>query len=168
MLRKAALVLSFLGLSAFPVFSQKAALFGGYQLSRLDGGVNLNGWNASITGGVVPFLGITGDFSGVYSSGSKLHTFTVGPEVRAHVGRWRPFAHAVFGGYSSSGPTSNGATQGFVMYYGGGLDVKAAPFVHIRPGQFDWMIAHANSVTDKNNFRYSAGLVFTFSRNSTH
>jgi hypothetical protein len=168
-MRNAAILLLCTSLfTCLPASGQKAALFGGYQLSRLDGGVNLNGWNTSLTGGVAPFLGITGDFSGVYKSGSKLHTFTVGPEVWAHVGRWRPFAHALFGGYTSSGPTSNGATQGFVMYYGGGLDVKAAPFVHIRPGQFDWMIAHSNSVTDKNNFRYSAGLVFTFSRNGSY
>ena len=157
MLKNALLILSFSGLSAFPAFGQKVALFGGYQLSRLDGGLNLSGWNASLTGRVAPFLGITGDFSGVYRSGSKLHTFTFGPEVRGHVGHLRPFAHALFGGYTSSGPISNGATNGFVMYYGGGLDLKVAPLIYIRPAQFDGIIHHGSL-----NFRYSAGLVFSF------
>jgi hypothetical protein len=152
--------------TSLPAFGQKAALFGGYQLTRSSGnslaGVGtsyLNGWNASLTGSVAPFFGITADFSGTYKSGSNLHTYTFGPEVRAHVAGIRPFAHALFGGYTSSGPISIGHTNGFVMFYGAGLDIKAAPFVSVRLGQFDWMITHFD---DKNNFRYSAGLVLSF------
>jgi len=48
------------------------------------------------------------------------------------------------------------------MFYGGGLNIKAAPFVSVRPGQFDWMVMHWNGVTHKNNFRYSAGIVLAF------
>lgn len=163
MLKKALPVVCFFALSILPAFGQKLALFGGYQLSRLNGSANLNGWDASLTGGVAPFIGITGDVSGVYNSGSRLHTFTVGPEVRAHIGPARPFAHALFGGYNSSGPLSNGSTNGFVMYYGGGLDVRAAPFIYFRPAQFDGMIiVQSGGNTYKNNFRYSAGLVLSF------
>lgn len=162
MRKNALLVLCLVGLSGFPAFCQKVALFGGYQLSRFDGSVNFNGWNASLTGGVAPFLGITGDFSGTHKSGSRLHTFTVGPELRANVERLRPFAHALFGGYVSSGPISNGQTKGAVMYYGGGLDFKAAPMIYIRPGQFDWMVIINSGFTNKNNFRYSAGLTLAF------
>jgi len=157
-------------LTCLPASGQKVALFGGYQLTRLDfgntspfvgGTFTLNGWNASLTGGVAPFLGLTADFSGAYDSGSKLHTYTFGPEVRVHIAGIRPFAHALIGGGTSSGPVSNGATSGLVMFYGGGLDVKAAPFVSVRPVQFDWMVTHWNSVTYKNNYRYSAGVVLT-------
>jgi|SRR5882762_1643403 len=149
-------------LTCLPAFGQRAALFGGYQLTRLDGGTTLNGWNASLTGSLASFFGITADFSGVYKSGSKLHTYTFGPEVRAHVAGIRPFAHALVGGGTSSGPISNGATNGLVMFYGGGLDVKAVPFASVRLGQFDWMVTHFNGFTNKNNFRYSAGLVLSF------
>jgi hypothetical protein len=158
-------------LTCLPASGQKAALFGGYQLTRLDfggtpplggGTFTLNGWNASLTGGLAPFFGITADFSGAYKSGSKLHTYTFGPEVRAHIAGFRPFAHALVGGGTSDGPVSNGATNGLVMFYGGGLDVKAAPFASVRLGQFDWMVTHWNGFTNKSNFRYSAGLVLTF------
>jgi hypothetical protein len=97
-----------------------------------------------------------------YKSGSKLHTYTFGPEVRAHIAGFRPFAHALVGGGTSDGPVSNGATNGLVMFYGGGLDVKAAPFASVRLGQFDWMVTHWNGFTNKSSFRYSAGLVLTF------
>ena len=156
-------------LSALPAFGQKAALFGGYQLTRVGGttsiggtALTLNGWNASLTGSLAPFFGITADFSGVYASGSRLHTYTFGPEVRAHLAGIRPFAHALFGGGTSSGPISNGASNGFVMFYGGGVDVKAAKFASVRLGQFDWMVTRFNGFTSKNSFRYSAGLVLSF------
>jgi len=157
-------------LACLPASGQKAALFGGYQLTRLPflgtpgGGETstLNGWNASLTGGLGPFFGVTADFSGVYTSGSKLHTYTFGPEVRAHIASLRPFAHALVGGGRSSGPTLNGTTNGLVMFYGGGLDIKASRLASVRLGQFDWMVTHWNGFTHKNSFRYSAGLVLTF------
>jgi hypothetical protein len=97
-LKASLLVLCASLLTCFPAFGQRAALFGGYQLTHLDGGSTLNGWNASLTGGLVPFFGITADFSGAYKSGARLHTYTFGPEVRAHIGGLRPFAHALIGG----------------------------------------------------------------------
>jgi hypothetical protein len=168
---KALLLLCTAFMICLSAFGQRAALFGGYQLTHLDGGSTLNGWNASLTGSLVPFFGITADFSGAYKSGSKLHTYTFGPEVRAHVGGLRPFVHALIGGGTSSEPIfhtvgsgsfSNGATHGLVMFYGGGLDVNATRFASVRLGQFDWMVTRFNGFTDKNSFRYSAGLVLRF------
>jgi hypothetical protein len=166
-LTKARLLICVLLFSSLPTFAQKAAIFGGYQLTRRGGDAlfgagtsYLNGWNASVTGGVAPFLGITADLSGAYKSGSKLHTFSVGPELRAHVRGLRPFGHILVGGYSSSGPISLGSTSGFAMFAGGGLDIKAAPLLAIRIAQFDWMMIHSQS--SSNNFRYSAGLVLSF------
>jgi hypothetical protein len=51
----------------------KAELFGGYQYTRLNPngagtGFNFNGWNASLTGNANRWLGVTGDFSGIYKS----------------------------------------------------------------------------------------------------
>jgi hypothetical protein len=158
-------------LISLPAFSQKVALFGGYQLTHPDGGPSFDGWNASLTGSLFPFLGITADFSGAYKSGARLHTYTFGPEIHAHVGGLRPFAHALIGGGTSyqpfavatgSGSFPNASTNGLVMFYGGGLDVKATRFASIRLGQFDWMVTRFNGFTDKNSFRYSAGLVLHF------
>ena len=177
-MRNAAILLLCTSLfSCLPASGQKAALFGGYQLTHVQfvgtpgGGeaFTLNGWNASLTGGLGSFFGVTGDFSGAHSSGSKLHTYTFGPEVRAHIASLRPFAHALIGGGTSSGPisTSATATNGLVMFYGGGLDVKASRLASVRLGQFDWMVTRWNGFTHKNNFRYSAGLVLTFGARAT-
>src|SRR6266481_1467398 len=82
---------------SLPALGQKAELFGGYQLTHFDGGPTSSGWNAAVTGSVLPFLGITADFSGVYNSGTRFYTYTVGPEVHARVLGVKPFAHALFG-----------------------------------------------------------------------
>jgi len=159
-MRKVLFAVMVLGLISLPAFAQKAELFGGYQLTHFDGGTNFNGWNASLTGNFAPFLGVTGDFSGVYNSGAKFHTYTLGPEVHVHAGGIKPFAHALFGGGTASGAGTS--TTGFIMYYGGGLDVKIAPFVSARLVQADWMVTRFSGFTDKNNVRYSAGLVLRF------
>ena len=43
-----------IGLFSVVAFAQenapKAEIFGGYQYTRFDGGVNANGWNTSVTG----------------------------------------------------------------------------------------------------------------------
>jgi hypothetical protein len=145
---------------ALPAFGQKAELFGGYQLTHFDGGPTSSGWNAAITGNFLPFVGLTADFSGVYNSGTHFYTYTVGPEVHARILGMKPFAHALFGGgtFSAAGSSSTG----FTTYVGGGLDVKILPFVSARLAQVDWMTTRFSGFTDKNNFRYSAGLVLRF------
>src|SRR5215469_5679611 len=60
----------------------KPEVFGGYQFTHLDGGPNLNGWNAALTGYLNSFLGITADLTGVYGSGLSFHTYTFGPRSR--------------------------------------------------------------------------------------
>lgn len=40
----------------------RAEIFGGYQYTHFDGGPNANGWNASLTGNVNSWFGITADF----------------------------------------------------------------------------------------------------------
>ncbi len=177
MVRNTALVFTLLICSS--AFAQKAAVFAGYQLTHFGGSqlqhfdplalnTSLNGWDAAITGNVARYFGITGDFSGVYESGSKLHTYTVGPEIHAEpeLGepelRIRPFVHALFGGYTSDGPVSQGATTGFAMYYGGGLDIKARRLISVRVAQFDWLVTRSRGIIDQKNFRYSGGLVLRF------
>ena len=53
-------------------------------------------------------------------------------------------------------------TNGLAVMAGGGVDVKVAPRLAIRPVQFDWMMLRAQGETLKKNVRYSAGIVFRF------
>jgi len=146
----------------------KADLFGGYQYTRLDG-VNLNGWNAALTGNFTEHLGVTADFSGAYKTVSgvstKTLTYTFGPVVSGRKDApFVPFAHALFGGVHTSGSLGgvSASVNGFAMLIGGGVDFKMSDRLSIRAGQFDWMSLRANGNTDNNNFRYSAGVVFHF------
>jgi hypothetical protein len=160
-MHKSALVLLlFFSVPSLPVLGQKAEVFGGYQLTHFDGGPTFNGWNAALTGNVLPFVGLTADFSGVYNSGTHFYTYTFGPEVHARVLGVKPFAHALFGAgtFSAGGASSTG----FTTYVGGGVDVKVLPFVSARLAQVDWMTTRFSGSTDKNNLRYSAGLVLRF------
>ena len=46
----------------------KFEVFGGYQYSHLEGGVNANGFNFSATGNLSSSFGITADFGSSYTS----------------------------------------------------------------------------------------------------
>jgi len=61
----------------------------------------------------------------------------------------------------------NRATSGFAMTAGGGLDIKMNKHVYLRPIQAEYFLTRlspigAFSVTNRNNFRYSAGINFTY------
>jgi len=158
-MRRLILVALVLGL-ALPALAQKAEIFGGYQLTHFDGGANSSGWNAAVTGNVLPFIGLTADFSGVYDSGTHFYTYTFGPEVHARALGVKPFAHALFGGGTFSDGVSS--STGFTTYLGGGVDVKVAPAISARLAQVDWMTTRFSGFTDRNNIRYSAGVVLRF------
>ncbi len=118
----------------------KAEVFGGYQYTRFDGGVNANGFNGAITGNLNHWFGVAADFSGAYKNVSgvdtKTYTYTFGPQVAMRRGgAFTPFAHALFGGF---------------------------PAISVRLLQFDWLSLHANGNSDNNNMRLSTGVVFHF------
>jgi hypothetical protein len=108
----------------------------------------------------LPFLVVTADFSGVFNSGTYFYTYTFGPEVHARALGVKPFAHALFGGGTFSGGSVN--STGFTAYLSGGVDVKILPFVSARLAQVHWMTTRFSGGTNKNNMRYSAGLVLRF------
>ncbi len=152
------------GVCSLPVAAQdypKGELFGGYQFTHLNPSVNANGWNASITGNVNKWLGISADFSGAYKNGGKLHTVMAGPVFSMRTSsNVTPFVHALFGaGIASGGGTSSTA---FATALGGGLDVTVNEHVAVRLVQADWLLFRSGGVTDKSNARVSAGLVFRF------
>jgi hypothetical protein len=137
-----------------------------------DNRTNLNGWDASIEGKVFPFVGIVADFSGHYGSQTvpavglnasvAQHDFLFGPRVSTSVGKYRPFAHALFGAShiseSATGfPNSNTA---FAYALGGGLDYRLLRLIGWRL-QVDFLQTRFFSVS-QNDVRVSTGLVVHF------
>ena len=166
------------GLLSIPLMAAdypKAEIFGGYQYLRVNDvfstghGINFNGWEASLTGNVNQWLGVTGDFGGAYKSvsGANLHIYTYGggPVINLnHAGVVNPFVHALFGGArlgASASGVGSGGTNGFTMMYGGGADVKMSKMFALR-GQVDWQYFRFSGVTFSKNVRLSTGIVFRF------
>jgi hypothetical protein len=147
----------------------KAEIFGGYQYTRFDGGVNANGWDTAVTGNLNHWFGIAADFSGAYKSQNGVsfnnYTYTFGPVVSyRHNETFTPFAHFLAGGFRASAAfgSLSGSDNGFAMMFGGGVDVKATRRVAVRAIQFDWLSLHANGSSDNNNMRISTGLLLRY------
>jgi hypothetical protein len=147
----------------------KLEIFGGYQYTRFDGGVNANGWDSAVTTNLNNWFGIGGDFSGAYKSESGVsfntYTYTFGPVVSyRHSEKLTPFAHFLIGGFRSSASASglSASDSGLAMMFGGGFDVTATPHVALRAIQFDWLSLHSNGTSDNKNMRITTGLLFRF------
>jgi hypothetical protein len=147
-------------------------------LSSVDR-ANANGWEASIEGKIIPFLGFVADFDQHYGSqnfpgscpGPLLclitpvndsfteTNFLFGPRVSVPVGKFRPFAEALFGG-AHVNVNSVGSDTSFATAIGGGLDYKI-----IRP--IAWRVEGDYVRTSffgatQNNVRISTGIVLRF------
>ncbi len=142
----------------------KAEVFGGYSYMRSEG-LNINGWNASVTGNLTKNFGITSDFSGHYKNSANMYNFLFGPQVSASFKTVKPFAHALFGANRLGGSATNlalgGSDTAFAMAFGGGVDVKLNKNFGVRLGQADYLYIHHLSDT-QNSFRFSTGVVFGF------
>jgi hypothetical protein len=164
-----------LGMSCFTAFAQesqmapKAEIFGGYQYTRFDGGLNANGWNSSVTGNLNNWFGVAADFSGAYKSqsGASLHnyTYTFGPVVSyRHNQSFTPFAHFLAGGFHASVSSTgvSASDSGFAMMFGGGVDVKVSRRLALRAVQLDWLSLRSNGVSNNNNMRLSTGILLRY------
>lgn len=137
---------------------------------------NLNGWEVSATLKLIPFVGMTADFSehtgtGLGASSAKYRTYLFGPELR-FPGPISPFAHILLGGAHVSTTTASisdspynavlGAKDtAFASAIGGGIDLKVLPFIAVRPIQIDFLTTRFGS-SSQNQPRISAGLVLHF------
>ena len=168
-MRKLAIAMSILFLGCTLALAQeetpKADIFGGYSLLHSGGlvGTNASGWNASATGNLNRWFGLTGDFSGHYDNiagiGVKDHNFLFGPTVSYRKPKLTPFAHLLLGdSHVSGGGASDNA---FATALGGGADWNVTPRVAVRLIQADWLQTHFASDT-QNNGRFSFGVVFRF------
>ena len=151
-------------LLSLQAFSQRVEIFGGAQFEHLQSSYNAVGWNASLTGNFKHFLGITGDFSGVYKSrhgiDTSAYTYTVGPVLQARLPVVQPFVHALFGGVSVKG--GGVSDNAFAMFLGGGLDLGFRKGIAFRIVQADWMMTKFADETQNKQGRVSAGIVIKF------
>jgi hypothetical protein len=147
-------------------------------LSSIDR-ANTNGWEASLEGKIVPWVGFVADFDSHYGSQtfpfceptpggiicSSFNTsvternFLFGPRVSFPVGRFRPFAEALFGG-ARVDANGAGSDTSFATALGGDIDYKI-----IRPiawrFQGDYLQTRFFGAT-QNNVRLSTGIVLRF------
>jgi opacity protein-like surface antigen len=163
-------------------------VFLGYSYMSADLGstnrTNLNGWNASVEGKLLPFIGIVGDFSGHYgsaplavnptctavigarcsslSASTNIHSFLFGPRVSVSVQKLRPFAHFLVGAahMSESASLLSSSDTSFAYAVGGGVDYHLVPLVSWRV-QADLLQTRFFSNT-QNNVRISTGLAIHF------
>ena len=161
--------------------AQSANIFFGYSYAHASltgaNSTGLNGWNGSLEGKFLPWVGIAADLGGYYGSqtfpsvgkvNGNIYTATFGPQVSVPVGRFTPFAHALIGvGHTSSSTHSGAVVQNFsasdtslATVLGGGLDYKIIKAIAWR-GQFDFLQTRFYSET-QNNFRFSTGVVLRF------
>lgn len=111
-----------------------------------------------------------------------LFTYLFGPEMKIRAHGFHPFAHVLLGAAHSNvygnafkticQPIVGGcafrgspASDAFAMAVGGGVDIPINHVISFRPAEADYLLTHftnqfANNV--QNNFRYQAGVVFSF------
>ncbi len=152
----------------------KAEVFGGYSYA----GGNFHGWNASLTGNVNKWLGLTADFSGHYGGAidedgfderQRVHSYLFGPRFSARKKRVTLFAHTLAGA-SKLKTELTGFNQrftfsdtSFALVIGGGLDIKINDHVAVRAVQLDYLRTSFFNET-QNKGRIAFGVVFRFGK----
>jgi hypothetical protein len=168
----------------------KIDIFAGYSYMRSNivvtgTRINLNGGSGSVAYNVTNWLGIVGDF-GVYDTGNAggegrsltISTYQFGPRISMRGHSLGPFGQVLLGAghatgtlYTTSlgnGSAPLGASNGFALTAGGGLDWKLNHTIGIRIIQTEYMYTtflNAAAAPDKNrqnNIRIGAGITFSF------
>lgn len=157
-------------------------VFFGYSYFNTDvsstGRANTNGWEASLEGKIIPWIGIVADFDAHYGSQSfpvfcetilnctptvhasfTEHNYLFGPRISVSVAKIRPFAEALFGAGHVHVNGINSDTS-LATAIGGGLDYKLLPLLAWRV-QGDYVHTHLFNAT-QNNVRLSTGIVVHF------
>jgi len=167
---------------AFAQIPTKGNVFLGYSydhtaISRGDSG-SLNGWDASLEGKFLPWIGLVADIDSHYGSRNYLtsclnppcpivnadvtsHNFLFGPRVSVQLERFRPFAELLIG--ASHVSRHNGISDSntsFTNAVGGGLDYRVFGPVTIR-GQLDWINTRFYG-EGQNGVRFTTGIAFHF------
>ncbi len=139
---------------------------------------NLNGWEASFEGKVLPWIGIVGDVAGHYGSENFTELtpngpltasvtgheqeYLVGPRLSVPVGKFTPFAEVFVGAahIHTGGTLPTPSNTSFATAVGGGIDYRLIRFLGVR-AEGDYLHTDFYS-TGQNNFRLGLGLVLRF------
>lgn len=175
----AAFILVFGGFAAAQIPTSGNVFFGySYYNSSVSGQrSSLNGWEGSVEGKFLPFVGVVADFSG-YDGSSNFttcaiglldcvtvnnnfteHNYLFGPRASMSLGKFRPFAELLIG---AGHVHINGGSSdtSFATALGGGIDYKLLRFVAWR---FEGDYIHTNLFSvAQNNLRLSTGIVVRF------
>jgi hypothetical protein len=178
-----AVVLFFMNCAAFSQIPS-GNVYVGYVLSRTDsfgGTTSLNGWEASLEGKFLPWIGVVADFSTGYgtdnsfssvacpglgcppplpptSTALRRYTYLFGPRLSIPIGRFTPFAHALFGAAHINDQEITDTS--FATAVGGGLDYKLIKGIAWR---FQLDSVHTNFFsTGENHLRFSTGIDLRF------
>ena len=142
----------------------------------------MNGWEASLEGKFLPWIGIVADFDWHYGgsdltrnceavpgcvpkkfrlNGSR-HAVLFGPRVSASIGRYSPFAEFLIGlaHQTNTGGGISNSQNTFSSAIGGGLDYTLLKAVAWRVQADSIHTGFFNS--SQNNLRISTGIVFHF------
>ena len=130
---------------------------------------NFNGWDASLEGKFLPWIGLVADIDGHYGnhnfSGTNAditsHNALFGPRVSVSVSRFRPFAELLVGvGHISRSNGISDSDTSFANAVGGGLDYRVLGPLTVR-GQLDWITTRFYGDT-QNGVRFSTGVALHF------
>jgi hypothetical protein len=157
----------------------KGNVFFGYSYDRTsitsNDTSNLNGWEATLEGKFLPWIGAVVDVDGHYGSHTyycpgvgcplnaniSAHNVLFGPRVSVQVKRFRPFGEFLVGvGHISRSNGISDSDTSFVNGLGGGLDYKIAGPVTFR-AQLDWINTRFYN-QGQNGVRFSSGIAFHF------
>lgn len=142
---------------------------------------NTNGWEASVEGKFLPFIGIVADFDAHYGSNGFAipvmcpigipncslsgsadfteHNYLFGPRASFSVGKIRPFAQVLIGA-GHVHVNNGGSDTSFATAVGGGLDYK---FLKLLAWRLQGDYVHTNLFNiSQNNARISTGIVLRF------
>jgi opacity protein-like surface antigen len=143
-------------------------------------GAGLNGWEGSLEGKLLPWIGIVADLSGHYGShdlpvcgfvlppcriasfSAKQYTALFGPRVSVSVGKFTPFAHALVGAahISDTGDSISDSDTSLATAIGGGLDYKLIKGLAWRVQGDEIHTRFFGGGQD--DFRFSTGIVLRF------
>jgi len=185
------LLCSVLLVFVIPGFAQLPGgnVFVGYSYSQTNlipgSSTGLNGWNASVEGKVLPFIGLVADFSGNYGSESSSiailcpvglapcpgvgtnidiheYNYLFGPRVSMHFGKIRPFVHALVGAghIRASALGASTSDTSFADALGGGIDYHLIPLISWRV-QLDALQTRFFG-GNQNHPRFSTGIAIHF------
>jgi hypothetical protein len=158
-------------------------VFIGYSYSRADSvpgsTVGLNGWEGSLEGKFLPWIGVVADFGAGYgkndspipaitcpttgcpfipSSNVRRYTYLIGPRVSVPIRKFTPFAHFLFG---AAHINDGGSTDtSFATAVGGGIDYR---LIHGIAWRLQGDEIHTRFFGDgQDHFRFSTGIDFRF------